>query len=65
MSFSYNSFVKFHDKKNLGATARQCCNQIHVITRCVIKGLHCIGMENNSETHLINLDQMSFALQYI
>ena len=39
-SFSYNSFVKFHGK-NLGASTLLCYIQIHVISRCIIKGLHC------------------------
>ena len=34
-SFSYNSFVQFQGKKNVGA-ARLCFIKIHVIPRCVI-----------------------------
>ena len=50
-SFSYNSFVKFHGKKNLGATAWTCYIQICVITRCVLKGMHC----NELYPHLIEI----------
>ena len=38
-SFSYNSYVIFYGKK-LGATTWMCYFLIHVISRCVIKGLH-------------------------
>ena len=41
-SFSYNSLVKFHVKKNIGATTLPCYIHILVIMRCVIKGLCCI-----------------------
>ena len=33
-SFSYNSFVKFRDKKKHGATIWPCCIHIRVIIRC-------------------------------
>ena len=45
-SVSYNSFVKFHGKKILGATKWLCYIQVCVIIRCVIKGLHCIKCPN-------------------
>ena len=38
-SFSYNSFVKFHGKKKLGATWPY-YTQIHVTMSHIIKGLH-------------------------
>ena len=38
--FSYNSFVKFHGKKFESHT-KSCYIQTHVISMCVIKGLHC------------------------
>ena len=40
-SFSYNSFVKFCGKK-IGATTCPYYIRIHVIMRCIIKGLRCI-----------------------
>ena len=41
-SFSYNSFVIILVKKFFGATTVvPCYNQICVIMRCVIKGMHC------------------------
>ena len=41
MTFSYNSFVKFHGKKN-GSHSMTVFYPICVIRRCDIKGLHCI-----------------------
>ena len=38
---SYNSSVKFHGKKNLGATTWPCYIQICVTMRREIKGMHC------------------------
>ena len=45
-SFSYNSSVKFHGKKYLGAT---CYIQFHVIVRFVIKGLQNTGFPHALE----------------
>ena len=39
-SFSCNSFVKYYGK-NMAAATRMSFNQISVIIRCVINGLHC------------------------
>ena len=40
-SFSCNSFVKSHGYKKFGATKWPCYIRICVVTRCVIKRLHC------------------------
>ena len=46
-SFSYNTFVKFYGKKNVGATTTwPCYIQIHFIIGCVTKGLHCTHISN-------------------
>ena len=38
-SFSYNSFEKFHGKKNWGVLTLPCYIRFRLILRCVIKGL--------------------------
>ena len=48
MSFSYNSYVKFHGK-NIGShIINVLCPNMFYITRCVIKGLPCTVIILNS-----------------
>ena len=52
-SFSYNSFLKFHGKKNWGFLTLSGYIQSRLILRCVIKRLHCAIPNHFNHTKII------------